>query len=69
MSESSVMPEALSRKLSCNVDAKEWAEEFVKAVRENPSIATDENTMNTWFANAIMAGYDRRDAEVRAALV
>jgi hypothetical protein len=27
-------------------------------VRENPTILTDEGTMITWFASAIMAGYD-----------
>jgi len=41
-----------------NMDAKVWAEEFVKMVNKKPSIATDEGTMITWFANAIMAGYD-----------
>lgn len=35
------------------VDAKIWAEEFVK---RNPG--ADEATMVGWFANAIMAGYD-----------
>jgi len=39
-------------------DAQVWAREFVKIVRENPSIPTDEGTMIGWFANAIMAGYD-----------
>ena len=39
-------------------DAQVWAREFVKIVRENPSIPTDEGTMISWFANAIMAGHD-----------
>ena len=41
-----------------NMDAKIWAEEFVKLVKTNPSIATDEAIMLGWFANAIMTGYD-----------
>lgn len=40
-------------------DAKIWAEEFVKMVKKNPKIANDMGTMIAWFANAIMAGYDR----------
>lgn len=46
------------KKLINNPDAKIWAEEFVRIVNTNPSIATDEGTMIGWFANAIMAGYD-----------
>lgn len=41
-----------------SVDALTWAKDFVAHVKEKPSIATDEETMHTWFANAIMAGYD-----------
>lgn len=40
-------------------DASVWAEEFVKTVKRKPKIATDEDTMRGWFANAIMAGYDK----------
>lgn len=50
------------------IDAREWAEEFVKAVKNNPEIATDEGTMIGWFANAIMAGFDeacRRQESVK----
>lgn len=36
-----------------NMDARRWAKEFV---RLNPGI--DEDLMHTWFANAIMCGYD-----------
>lgn len=39
-------------------DAREWAKAFVERVRKNPAIATDEGTMTSWFANAIMRGYD-----------
>ena len=37
-------------------DAHIWANEWIKAFKENPDIAS-ESTMVTWFANAIMAGY------------
>jgi hypothetical protein len=39
-------------------DARVWAHDFVKTVTENPSIATDEETMTTWFSGALMRGYD-----------
>lgn len=39
-------------------DAKIWAQEWMKTLKEHPEIATDENTMTTWFANAISVGYD-----------
>ncbi len=40
------------------VDARVWADEWVKAAVVNPEIATDHACMVGWFANAIMAGYD-----------
>jgi hypothetical protein len=48
-----------------NPDAKVWAEEFVKLLKEKSNIEIDEGLMIGWFANAIMAGYDKghRDAE------
>lgn len=49
-------------------DAMKWAEEFVRIVRENPEIATDEGTMVGWFANAIMTGADRCGTSLREAL-
>ncbi len=39
-------------------DARDWARHFVAHVKANPSIATDEETMATWFANSLMRGYD-----------
>ncbi len=39
-------------------DAQDWARHFVAHVKVNPSIAADEETMMTWFANALMRGYD-----------
>jgi len=41
-------------------DARDWAAAFVRHVVKTPSIATDEGTMATWFANSIMRGYDER---------
>ena len=46
------------KKLSGNTNVRVWAEEFVKTVKKKPKIAKDEETMITWFANAIMVGYD-----------
>ena len=43
-------------------DAGHWAERFVARVRENPAIATDEGTMLSWFAGAIMTGHDHARA-------
>jgi hypothetical protein len=39
-------------------DARDWAEAFCKL---NPSI--EEDLMITWFANALMRGYDQRVSE------
>ena len=39
-------------------DAHIWANEWLKAFDQSPDIATDKSTMTTWFANAIMAGYE-----------
>lgn len=47
-------------------DARVWAKAFVKHVAEKPDIATDEETMIGWFANAIMRGYDENDRQRRA---
>jgi hypothetical protein len=41
-------------------DARVWAAAFVKYVKAKPSIATNEETMKTWFAAALMRGYDER---------
>jgi hypothetical protein len=41
-------------------DARDWAEAFCKL---NPSM--NEDLMMTWFANALMRGYDQRVAEER----
>ena len=53
----------MNTNLCGETDALVWAIEFVKTVKEYPSIATDEQTMLGWFANAIMAGYDKAKRE------
>jgi hypothetical protein len=42
-------------------DARDWAKAFVEHVTANPGIPTDEATMTTWFANALMRGYDEHN--------
>lgn len=46
-------------------DARDWAKSFVAHVKLHPVIPGDEETMTTWFASALMRGYDqgRRDAD------
>lgn len=44
-------------------DAKDWAEAFCKL---NPSV--DEGLMITWFATALMRGYDEHAARAAKAL-
>ena len=41
-----------------SIDARIWTREWLKTIKDNPDIATDEGAMIGWFANAIMAGYD-----------
>lgn len=52
-------------KLPGSIDARDWAKEWLETIAKRPGIPTDEATMISWFANAIMAGYDtalaRRD--------
>jgi hypothetical protein len=50
--------------VALSFDAREWVKEWEKAIAANPAIPTDKETMVTWFANALMAGYDRRSGEV-----
>ena len=42
-------------------DAQEWAASFMETLRENPDITIDRELMVTWFANALMRGYDERE--------
>lgn len=48
-------------------DAEVWANQWLEVIAKNPTIPTDKGTMIGWFANAIMAGYDkgRRDEQKR----
>ena len=39
-------------------DARDWAKHFVAHVKAIPGLSEDEETMTTWFANALMKGYD-----------
>jgi len=41
-------------------DCRDWARAFIEHVKANPEIAIDEGTMQSWFANALMRGYDER---------
>lgn len=41
-----------------DTDARKWARGFVKTCQALPLIPSDEATMTTWFATAIMAGHD-----------
>ena len=41
-------------------DARDWAKAFVEHARQLPTLATDEEAMTGWFANALMRGYDER---------
>jgi len=47
------MTDHVGLKLHSTMDASIWAKEFCKL---NPEV--DEGVMLSWFANAIMAGYD-----------
>jgi hypothetical protein len=49
--------------LTQEFDASVWVDEWMKAIKNDRSIATSEGTMLGWFANAIMAGYDKAQAE------
>ncbi len=39
-------------------DAKDWAKAFVKIAEKNGHPGIDEGWMISWFANALMRGYD-----------
>lgn len=50
----------LSAALERGFDGGELAKAFVHAFRKNPSIATDPEAMDAWFATAMMRGYDEK---------
>lgn len=47
-----------SSEILMSFDARDWARHFISHVKANPSIPLDEGTMQSWFANALMRGYD-----------
>lgn len=46
-------------------DARAWVVEWMTATKDRPDIASDEDTMLGWFANAIMAGYDNAASHIK----
>ncbi len=48
----------MSVNLHDTTDAQVWVDEWLKTIKQKPSIPNDEGTMLGWFANAIMAGFD-----------
>ena len=58
--------DSLVREAMQTMDATVWAKAFVAHTKNNPAIATDEETMVGWFANAIMCGFDRKRPPVAA---
>jgi hypothetical protein len=51
------------------MDAKIWASEFVRTIKsEELDIRIDEPFMTTWFANAIMTGFDFKSKRTNNAL-
>ncbi|QOI67413.1 hypothetical protein SEA_BEUFFERT_8 [Streptomyces phage Beuffert] len=43
---------------SSSTDAQYWAKSFMEIWQNEPIDIMDEEMMHSWFANAIMAGYD-----------
>jgi hypothetical protein len=51
-------------------DAEVWATYWLEAILEHPNLPADKSTMTSWFANAIMAGYDQgRQVEQRRNII
>lgn len=50
-------------------DARDWARAFIGTLQTHPTMATDEEAMLGWFADALMRGYDtgRNDSSLRMA--
>jgi len=44
--------------LTSTDNAHIWADEWLKAIKKNPTIPYSRDTMIGWFANSIMVGYD-----------
>lgn len=60
------MSDTNSLNLTDEFDARVWTQEWLRIIKENPSIPADEGAMLGWFANAIMSGYDhaKRESEI-----
>lgn len=43
---------------SQSFDCRDWARLFVEMVSRDPSIASNQDAMRTWFSAALMRGYD-----------
>ena len=51
-----------------SMDAKVWAKEFMRLYQKKYNWEVDEELMIGWFANAIMAGYDRANRKIAKAI-
>jgi hypothetical protein len=45
-------------KLPQSFDARDWVNEWRETLKTAPTISWDNDTMLTWFSNALMAGFD-----------
>jgi hypothetical protein len=52
-------------KLPQSFDARDWAAEWLEVIKNHTDIPTDEGTMISWFANALMSGYDEANRRNR----
>lgn len=57
--------EITTKNLTDCFDAKVWTDEWLKTIKDKPHIPTDEGTMLSWFANAIMAGHDHAYQKIK----
>ncbi len=55
--------QASESEIYSSFEARDWARHFVSAVKRNPTIAFDEETMTAWFASSLMRGWDERNWE------
>ena len=46
------------KNLALTMEASFWVEEWIKAVKENPSLPLNEATMMNWFNTALTIGYN-----------
>lgn len=62
------VPPPEGHEILSSFDARDWAKAFVACQKANPAIATDEETMATWFDNALMRGFDEH-SDMQAEIV